>query len=370
LRRAPTSPQLVEAVKAVRFEHGGSDRIRRLLLDFRAMLNFCIQEALRLKTASLAKLHRALYERLKARWRGYRSLYYVTACRVALQILRSWRKGRRSPVVEKLFVRLHKQLFKLEGHRLSVILGSSDRISLRLRGGGYQHSFLEAYERGELKIGEVLLSEKHATIPFIKEVKLTEPRGAVAVDLNESCVACVDDEGRLTWIDAKLVRTVHTEYFKKRRRIQQKVKSETVKATLLAKYGQRERRRVEGALHKIAKQVVELATGKAILLEDLRGLKKRTKLGRMLNRRLCSWNYRRLQDFIEYKARWAGLPVLYLPAKGTSKSCSRCGGEISPKERACPTCGLDRHVNACLNLLGMWGGASAPKALVSREEVR
>jgi len=152
-RRAPTSPQLVEAVKAVRFEHGGSSKIRRLLLDFRAMLNFCIQEALRLKTASLAKLHRALYQKLKAKWRGYRSLYYVTACRMALQILRSWKKGRRSPVVKQLFIRLHKQLFKLEGHKLSVTLGSSERVSLRLGGGGYQHSFLKAYERGELSGG-------------------------------------------------------------------------------------------------------------------------------------------------------------------------------------------------------------------------
>jgi len=358
------------ALKSVKFAYRPSQDVRQLLEDFRAMLNFCIREALRLRTASLAKLHHASYQKLKARWRGYRSLYYVTACRVALQILRSWRKGRRDPVVEKLFVRLHKQLFKLEGHRLSVTLGSSERVALRLKGGGYQHSFLKAYERGELKIGEVLLSEKHVTIPFIKEVELAEPRRAVAVDLNESCLACVDDEGRLTWIDAKLVRTLHTEYFKKRRRIQQKVRSEAVKAALLAKYGQREKRRVEDALHRIAKQVVELAAGKAVLLEDLRGLKKRIKLGRMLNRRLCSWNYRRLQAFIEYKARWAGLLVAYLPAKGTSKVCSRCGGEISPKERACPTCGLDRHVNACLNLLGMWGGTSAPKALVSREEVR
>ncbi|MBS7605449.1 hypothetical protein KEJ31_04005 [Candidatus Bathyarchaeota archaeon] len=32
--------------------------------------------------------------------------------------------------------------------------------------------------------------------------------------------------------------------------------------------------------------------------------------------------------------------------------CSVCGSIIEPKEQKCPKCGIDRHINACRNLLG------------------
>jgi len=238
------------------------------------MLNFCIQEALRLKTASLAKLHRNLYPKLKAEW-DYCSMYYAAAYRTASSIIKSWRKRKRQkPVAEKLFVKLHKSLYKLEGDKLSLSVKPGERISIKLLVGEYQSNFLRAYERGELKLGEATLNERYVTIPFIKEVELIEPRGVVALDLNEDCVVAVDERGGVVNLDLRPARTIHTEYFKKRRRIQQKVKSEAVKATLLAKYGQRERRRVEDLLHKAAKTLVQLASGKAILLEDLKGLRK------------------------------------------------------------------------------------------------
>jgi len=221
---------------------------------------------------------------------------------------------------------------------------------------------LEAHERGELRVGEVLLKAGRVVIPFWKEAEPVEPRGAIAFDLNESCLVSIDEEGRVAWIDLKPARTIHTEYFKKRRRIQQKVKDGGAKQRLLKKYAGREKRRVRDVLHKAARRAVDLAAGRTMILEDLTGLRQGLpNRGKMLNRRLCSWNYRQLQAYMEYKARWRGLSVVRLPARGTSKRC-RCGGTIAPRQLACPRCGLDRHLNACLNLLGMWGVALAPKA--------
>jgi IS605 OrfB family transposase len=334
------------------------------------MLNFSIREALKLKTTSLTKLYRTLYPKLKSSW-AYCSMYHAAAYKTASSIIRSWRRGRRArPVATRLFVRLHRGLYKLEENQLSLTIRPGQRVSIELVVGEYQRQFLRAHRRGELTVGEAVLSERCITVPFIKEVNsAARPSSAIAVDLNEDCAVLTDEGGRTRWLDLRLVRTIHTEYFKKHRRIQQKVKSEAARAALLAKYGLRERRRVEAVLHEVAKAVVQLAEqrGSAILLEDLRGLGNRVRFSRMLNRRLRIWNYRKLQAFIQYKALWAGLLVVYLPARGTSKLCSRCGGLISPKERACPACGLDRHVNACLNLLGMWGGALAPKASEKRK---
>jgi len=78
--------------------------------------------------------------------------------------------------------------------------------------------------------------------------------------------------------------------------------------------------------------------------------------------RLNRMTFRRLQNYIEYKANLNTSPVHYLSPKNTSKFCFRCGGQInnSPK---CPKCGLDRDVNACLNLLKMWGFSVHPESL-------
>jgi transposase len=49
-----------------------------------------------------------------------------------------------------------------------------------------------------------------------------------------------------------------------------------------------------------------------------------------------------------------GSPVYFVNPKNTSKICFRCGGLINSSKN-CPNCGLDRDINACLNILKMWG---------------
>jgi putative transposase len=56
-------------------------------------------------------------------------------------------------------------------------------------------------------------------------------------------------------------------------------------------------------------------------MEDLKGIRKRINYGRMLNRRLHSWNFRRLQFYVEYKAKLEGLRVVYVSPRGTSSLC-------------------------------------------------
>ncbi len=60
-------------------------------------------------------------------------------------------------------------------------------------------------------------------------------------------------------------------------------------------------------------------------LEQLTGIRDRTKGTRRLNRMLAGWNFRELASFIEYKARLAGVRVIWVDPKGTSKTCPRCG---------------------------------------------
>src|SRR5213594_1689939 len=71
--------------------------------------------------------------------------------------------------------------------------------------------------------------------------------------------------------------------------------------------------------------------------------------------RMNSWSFGLLQRQIEYKARWAGVRVIYVPTRNTSKRCSICGYktlENTQRRLWCPHCGtiLDRDENAARNL--------------------
>jgi putative transposase len=105
-----------------------------------------------------------------------------------------------------------------------------------------------------------------------------------------------------------------------------------------------------------------------ILMEDLKGIRKRIKRGRQMNRRLHSWNFRMLQFYIEYKARFNGLPVEYVNPRGTSSLCPICGGRLAPNGNRlmrCLRCGYesDRDVTAGINMLRMRGAPLPLKAI-------
>jgi len=102
-------------------------------------------------------------------------------------------------------------------------------------------------------------------------------------------------------------------------------------------------------------------------MEDLTRIRKRINYGRRLNRRLHSWNFRRLQFYIEYRAKLEDLPVHYINPKGTSSLCPICGGRLiasnGHRQLKCK-CGYEnnRDVTACLNMLRMRGAPLPQKA--------
>jgi len=91
-------------------------------------------------------------------------------------------------------------------------------------------------------------------------------------------------------------------------------------------------------------------------------LEKRDRFYNNLN----AWNFRKLQFYIEYKAKLNGLPVMYVNPKGTSSLCPVCGGRLIAsngyRQVKC-RCGYedDRDVIGCLNMLRI-GGAVVPES--------
>ena len=370
--------QMSEIVLSVPFRYKTNEEVRKLLEDFRDMVNFCIERALEAKVTSYARLRKLIYAEFRARWPSYASHWCHSAVRVATSMLKSWRKRcrrgeadpGRPPMARKLFMRLDEQIARFRGDSLLITVEPRRYLELKLTVGSYQHRFVEVWRQGELKVGEVTINEKYVLVPFRKTVDLTEPKEWIALDVNETNATGVSSNLHVFRWDLSELRRIYWTYHEIRRRIQ-RAKGKRRKR-LLEKYSRRLRNRTRDLLHKISRRIVDTAVklGAGILMEDLRGIKRKRR-GRSLNRRLHNfWPARRLQFYIDYKARLAGLPVYYLNPRGTSSLCPICGGRLveapnGPRLLRCPRCGLegDRDVIACLNLLKMWGVPVPPERL-------
>ncbi|KUL26649.1 RNA-guided endonuclease InsQ/TnpB family protein [Streptomyces regalis] len=120
----------------------------------------------------------------------------------------------------------------------------------------------------------------------------------------------------------------------------------------LKKRRRKEARRARDINHKIAKHVVAEAerTGRGIALEDLTGIRERVRLRKPQRATLHSWAFAQLGAFIAYKARRAGVPVVYVDPAYTSRTCAECGhmdkaNRVSQAWFACRNCGFVDHAD-------------------------
>jgi putative transposase len=60
--------QIVEVALGVPFGYEPNEELRKLLVDFREMVNFCIGYAHRGRITSYARLRKGVYEEWKKRW--------------------------------------------------------------------------------------------------------------------------------------------------------------------------------------------------------------------------------------------------------------------------------------------------------------
>jgi putative transposase len=194
----------------------------------------------------------------------------------------------------------------------------------------------------------------------------------VAYDINEKSVVSSNGEK----YDLSHVANIHHQYSRIRASIAKNThRDRRVKQKLLAKYGNVERNRVNQALHKVSKQIVEKAkqSKSIIVLEKLTNILRSHRRGncegRKMRGRLHRWNFRELQRQIEYKAKWEGIPVEYVRATNTSKKCSQCGfinkALKYEREWQCPHCGaiLNRDLNAALNILSRFKEPSVVRSV-------
>ncbi len=190
------------------------------------------------------------------------------------------------------------------------------------------------------------------------EIPDPEPRDvaeALGVDLGVTNIATTSDGDVLT-----------SEPIERNRQRQQKLRSDLqARGSLpakrhLRKLAGRQRRFQKDINHQISKRLVETAqrTNRAIALEELTGIRARTRArGAGQRARHSNWSFAQLRQFIDYKARLAGMPVILVDPKYTSQQCAACGhiekaNRRRQSEFLCCACGHAAHadVNAARNI--------------------
>ena len=225
------------------------------------------------------------------------------------------------------------------------------------------------------KINQVELDSQFACISFsVEEPEEIQVSSWLGVDLNttgHSAVAANAATGKVMKL-AKSENHIRTKYRRLRKKIQ-----ESQKLRNLKKIKRREARKIRDLNHKTSRRIVDAAaeSDSGIVMEDLSGIRESTrrKSSRKFRGALNNWSFHQLRQFVEYKARLLGIPVLYVDPAYTSKTCSRCGliGKRSSKTFRCPGCGHADHadVNAAFNISGIalnWEGSIETGALIPR----
>jgi putative transposase len=190
----------------------------------------------------------------------------------------------------------------------------------------------------------------------------------VGVDLGIVQIA-TDSDG--TAYSGKPVEDVRQKHNLQRKRLQRK-NTKGAKKKLKRVSGKESRfRRYEN--HCISKRIVETArrTERGIALENLQGIRARvTAQSGDARNRLSGWAFAQLGEFVDYKARLACVPVVFVDPRNTSRTCSECGhcekGNRKSQDRfSCKACGFEANAdwNAARNIRALGNSCNVPTEL-------
>ena len=345
----------VKAVKGVNFTYKPTPQTMDLLSAFKQMVNDAIRICLSENIRGRLRLRDRIYKDFQERY-GVLSCYPYAVAEVAWSIVKKHKRWHRRPYAKRSMLKMDAANYSLNYSILSLPFKKGEgRILIPLQYGEYQRSFLMD---PSLKRGSVTITESSIVIAFSREMSVIEPSRRVGYDVNEKSIVGSDGTSH----DLSEVARLHTLYGVRRSRFfERHPRDRRLKKKFAS--SRREKERVSQELHRVSTLIVEKAraNNEAVVLERLKGIRYAHYKGngetRAKRRRIALWPFRQLQAYIDYKARWAGVPIEYVSAAYTSKTCHVCGyvnRKLKLNERSwlCPQCGakLERDPNSSINI--------------------
>ena len=341
-------------MKTVRQKHQVSPEVLRLLDEFRRMVNVCIAVGIEENVSSLKTLSSKSYHRLS---RDMVSYYRLCAIGKTTVILHNYQKAKKKnprtslPNARKLMLTTCYG-FKIQNGLLRLPIRPQRYVYVKLNSHTLQ-------VLSGLSVRSVTLTPDSLSLTYSKETIEIEPEGYVGIDRNLDNATSASTDGTVKTFDLSMATRIKTDY--RIVKSQFKRNDARIRTRIFSKCGERQRNRVQPLLHNVSKRIVEDAKTRqhGIVMERLTGIRRLYRKGNGQSRnyraRMNSWSYGELQRQIEYKARWEGVKVIYVPSRDTSNGCSICGYktlESTQRQLWCPKCGtiLDRDENAARNL--------------------
>ena len=234
--------------------------------------------------------------------------------------------------------------------RLETVLGARQRQRLK----------------GQTPTSATLVKRRDGTFFLHVQLDGTAPSpqpslGTLGVDLGRRRVA-VDSDGMP--YEATEVQRLRSHYPKVRRSLQ--AKGTTGAKRLLKRLSGREQRHMRAINHVISRRIVETArtSQRQMAMEDLTGIRQRTKSRKAQRYSQHSWAFYQLRQFVAYKAQDAGVLLVLVNPAYTSKTCHRCGerGHRNALKFSCTRCGYvgDADYNAACNIAAAGAQVTEP----------
>lgn len=247
-----------------------------------------------------------------------------------------------------------QRIMSFKGLTHVSLLSLFGRLLVPMRYGAYQAARLDRAQ------GQADLMYRDGTFFLSVTIDLptppeSDPTDVLGVDLGIVEIATDSDGHSYSGEPVKSVRR----RVKRIRRLLQAKGTKSAKRHL-QKIKRRQSRFVRNSNHVISKQLIQEAasTGRALSLEDLKGIRERSNgFSREIRWLMGNWAFDQLARFVCYKAEAAGVPVIFVDPRNTSRTCSACGhcDKANRKSQAqflCLQCGLDANAdaNAALNI--------------------
>ena len=240
-----------------------------------------------------------------------------------------------------------ERIFSFKGmDKVSLWALPKGRVVVPLLYGEYQR---ERFDRIKGQADLVYRKRKfylYCTVNLPGNAPVT-PTEFLGVDLGVANIATTSDGKMHSGSEVKAVRCRH-------RKLRTKLQKKQTRAAKrkLKKLSGRERRFATHVNHCISKQIVAEAkrSERGLKLEDLSGIRERVKAGRKQRAVLHSWAFSQLLLFLKYKALIAGVLLVTIDPRNTSRECAECG-HIAKENRKtqdqfrCCLCGHEAHAD-------------------------
>lgn len=329
--------------------------LRQTVARFNEAASWVAGEAFRLQTANKIALQKVVYYEIRERF----GLSAQMAVRCIAQACEAYKRDKtiRPTFRPDAAMPYDQRLMSFKGIDRVSLLTLDGRILVPMVMGTYQRErFTEAVGQSDLvrrKDGKWFLLVT-VDVPDHAPIPTTDFLG---VDFGIVNLATDSDGKTYSGEAVERVRRRH----QRNRKSLQKTGTRGAKKRLKALAG-REGRFRRHMNHVISKMLIATAqdTQRGIALEDLKGIRTRTTVRRSQRNRQGGWGFSQLRAFVEYKAQLAGVQVVVVDPRNTSRTCSQCGhcekaNRKSQAEFLCQHCGfsLNADFNAARNLSGL-----------------